>query len=119
MRRHLACAAIALALIASSLSAQVHSTFQALTIANASVGLAAATLASGGRQMNYCVGRLETAQVRYRDDSTAPTATVGTVIEVGDVWEAWNNDTARVVRFIRTGAPSGVLSVHCYERRPW
>lgn len=98
--------------------AQSPSTFEAISVTNTAVALSAATLSSNGTQMNYCTGRVQTAQIRYRDDGTAPTSSVGTVLEVGDVWQAWSNQTASATRFIRTGSTSGVIAVSCYPTRP-
>jgi len=90
-------------------------TFEQLTVAGTSVGITAATLTtpSGGRPLALCVARLETAQIRFRVDGTAPTASVGTVLEPGDVLTLPRIEDARAARFIRTGATSGVLDIHC------
>ena len=57
---------------------------------------------------------LETAQIRYTTDSTAPTATVGHIMEVGDVVAITGPDIAKW-RGFRTGATSGTLKA-TYER---
>lgn len=115
-QRRLLSLGAALLLVGAVLAAQVLSTFQALTVDNTSGGVAisAATLSSGGTQMNYCEGRVETAQIRFRDDGTAPTTTVGTVLEIGDLWRAWSNQTAGATKFIRTGSTSATLDIRCY-----
>lgn len=60
------------------------------------------------------VGILETAQIRGRDDGTAPTTTEGEVIDVGSVIYM---SEANIVNasFIRTGATSGVIKGHFYD----
>lgn len=119
MRRAGLLAAILL-LGAWPIGAQNVSTFQALTVDNTTggVAIAATTLASNGVQMNYCEGRLETAEIRFRDDGGAPTTTAGTVLEPLETWIAWSAAKARDSRFIRTGASSGTLQVRCYAQQP-
>ena len=96
--------------------------YEALTVDGTAGGVAISAAIVGGTngvpQSNYCEGRLETAQVRFTDDGTAPTASVGTVLEVGDVWIGYSHDAIRAARFIRTGSTSGSLKVRCYERAP-
>lgn len=91
-------------------------TFEQLTVANTAVGITATVLKPDGQnQISKCNLRLETAQIRYRWDGTAPTAAVGTVLEVGDVLVLEGYDVASSIRFIRTGATSGVLDVSCWK----
>ena len=91
-------------------------TFEALTIAATAVGLATTTTSpTGERQIRQCSGRLATAQVRYRWDGTDPVAGTGTLLEIGDVVEIGSHEDAVAIRFIRTGATSGVLSIHCWR----
>lgn len=91
-------------------------TFETLTVANASIGLTSTTYSPAGRApMLACQARLETAQIRYRFDGSDPTSTVGTILEVGEVLEIASHADARRMRFIRTGAVSGALQVHCWR----
>lgn len=93
------------------------STYESLTVdaTTGGVGLATATLNPTARpQINGCAGRLETAQVRYRWDGTGPTASEGQLLEVGDTVLIGSHEDARRIRFIRTGATSGVLKVSCW-----
>jgi hypothetical protein len=91
-------------------------TFEQITVANTAIGITSTiTNPTGQPQQNRCVARLETAQIRYRTDGVAPTSTVGTVLEVGDVLTIESNADARRIRFIRTGATSGVLDVECFQ----
>ena len=60
------------------------------------------------------VGVLETAQVRARGDNTDPSTTEGQVIEVGSTVYLSRAELA-TMRFIRTGATSGVLKGHFYN----
>jgi hypothetical protein len=83
--------------------------FETLTIAGTAVGLNA-TLARGG----HChFGPLETGQVRWRDDGTDPTATVGKLLEIGDSFE-YSGELTKI-KFIRTGGTSGALPVTYYN----
>ena len=55
--------------------------------------------------------RLETAQIRYTLDATAPTTTVGTLMEIGEILYLDSRALLTGVRAIRTGGVSGVLQV--------
>jgi len=90
-------------------------TFEQLTVAGSAVGITSTVLATpaGGQPLALCVARLETAQIRFRVDGTDPSATVGTVLDPGDVLTIPRIEDASVVRFIRTGSTSGVLDIHC------
>ena len=90
-------------------------TYESITVAGTAIGITATiTNPAGQPQQNGCTARLETAQVRYRWDGTDPTASEGMLFEVGDVLTIGNNEDARAIRFIRTGATSGVLKISCY-----
>ena len=52
----------------------------------------------------------ETAQVRFTVDGTAPTITVGHLLNPGDVLKLNNNTDIAAFRAIRTGATSSVLN---------
>lgn len=96
-------------------------TFQAVTVDNTSGGVPIPTAIltnSLGETMQYCEARLETAEIRFRDDGGTVTSSSGTLLEPGDVYKAYSNYTAQMVRFIRTGSTSGQLDVRCYLRAP-
>lgn len=57
------------------------------------------------------VGRLETAQIRFRVDGHAPSTTVGTLLEVGETLEIVGYADLERFRAIRTGGSSGTLQV--------
>ena len=61
------------------------------------------------------VGVLETAQIRFRGDGTAPTSTTGTLMEVGDQIYL-TEEQVENMQFIRTGGTSGVLNGHFYDQ---
>lgn len=93
-------------------SAQNRFSFEQLTVDNTAGGksLTATTIEpDGGVERIFGVCRLETAQIRYTLDGTAPTTTVGTLLNIGDVLEITGTDALRAFRAIRTGADSGVL----------
>lgn len=54
---------------------------------------------------------LEAAQIRWTYDGTAPTTTVGHLMETGEKIALDGAETIRQFRAIRTGATSGVLHV--------
>lgn len=54
---------------------------------------------------------LETASIRYTTDGTAPTTTVGHLVQPGEAFVVWGSKDIKAFRAIRTGATSGVLTV--------
>lgn len=60
---------------------------------------------------------VETAQIRYLTDGTAPTATTGIVANPTDEIKLRNASELENFRAIRTGATSGAIQV-VYYRRP-
>jgi hypothetical protein len=58
--------------------------FESLTISTAAVSITAAII---DQHHDDALVTVETAAVRFRIDGTAPTATVGHALEVGDVLE--------------------------------
>lgn len=105
-------------LLTVGLSASDLVTYESLTVdaTAGGVGLAATTINPTGRgQVNSCAGRLETAQIRFRWDGTGPTASEGMLLEVGDTVVIGTHEDARRIRFIRTGATSGVLKLSCWQ----
>ena len=70
-----------------------------------------ATLPTSARSFK---GRLETASLRARGDGTAPTATEGELIEIGDD-VILDKHQIMTTNFIRTGSTSGVLRGHFYN----
>ncbi|HXG71325.1 MAG TPA: hypothetical protein VNJ04_12035 [Gemmatimonadaceae bacterium] len=104
--------ALVIALLAVPVSAQQqYLAFEQVTVAATSIGFTSALINPAGQvQANKAVCRVETAQMRFRIDGTAPTAAVGTILDVGDILTLVGNDVLRSFRAIRTGATSGVLS---------
>ena len=57
--------------------------------------------------------RLETAQIRFtKDGVTVPSATVGTLLEIGELLIIEGTADIKKIRFFRTGGVSGLLNVH-------
>lgn len=86
--------------------------FETITVAGTAIGFTPATASPGaatGAEVAHLT--LEAGQIRYRADGTDPTATVGHLMDPGDVLELSGADTLRRFRAIRTGGVSGTLSV--------
>ena len=74
-------------------------------------------------QARGAVITVETAQIRYRDDGTAPTDTEGHILNVGDVltFDSWTipeqswKQVLKAIQFIRTGGTSGALRISWYD----
>ena len=60
-------------------------------------------------------GRLETAEIRYTLDGTAPTTTVGTLMEPGEILEFESRAELTGFKAIRTGGTSGTLQTEFFE----
>ena len=86
--------------------------YESLVIA----GTAVALTADSSHRVSF-VGRLETAQVRYRGDGTAPTVSEGKLMEVGDIIVLSQSEIVRT-QFIRTSDTSGVLKGEYYDAAP-
>lgn len=85
--------------------------YEALTVDNTvgGVGFTASTY----DKAYYAIGRLESGQIRFTVDGTAPTTTVGTLLEVGEILEL-NANELRGFKAIRTGGVSGSLRTTFY-----
>ena len=71
--------------------------FEALTVSTNSVGFTVATFAAN----DSVFVTVEDAAVRFRLDGSAPTSTVGHLLEVGDVLELETMGELATARFIR------------------
>lgn len=85
------------------------SSYEALTIDATAGGIACTALKYAGCTKAFMT--LETAQIRYTVDGTAPTAAVGHLLEVGDVLKLDSAEDIAAFRGFRTGAVSGSLRV--------
>ena len=79
--------------------------YETITVSGTAGGLTAATVSG----LNKAMITVEIAQVRFRLDGTAPTSTVGHILEVNDVLELDTPESLSAVSFIRTGGNSGTL----------
>ena len=91
---------------------------ETLTIAATALAFTAATYAPPGESLDLRVetGPLESGQVRYWYDGTAPTATVGQLLEIGDRLVIEGLDSIVGFRAIRTGGVSGSLPITYLKR---
>ncbi len=78
--------------------------FEDLVVAGTAVGFTAAKY----KGAYTAVGRVEGAQVRYRTDGTAPTASVGIAVDPGDVIHVTSSRDLQAIEFIATGADAKV-----------
>ena len=83
-----------------------YTAFETLTIEGTGLGFTAATIAG----LSHAVVTVETAPVRFRLDGTAPTASVGHLLNIGDVLEFDSPEQLAGVLFIRTTGTSATLS---------
>ena len=88
--------------------------FETLTVDNTAAGIpfTAATMQPGGKRTAiaaFC--SVETAPIRFRGDGTAPTATVGMLLNVGDTFVVWGTEDLNNAKFIRTTGTSGTVTV--------
>ena len=116
-RRHLVLVALGALLVALPVGSRAQTnlvTFETVTFAATAIGFTSTTIRpAGGPVMTTCSGKLETAQIRYRYDSTDPTASVGALLDVGDIISITGLSFLNDFRGIRTGATSGVIAWHC------
>jgi hypothetical protein len=87
-------------------------TYEQITVSSAAVAIAAATLDN----MQACQLRVETNNVRYRQDGTAPTAAIGMPVNAGDALTFVSIADAKQARFIRQTSDA-VLNVACWTSR--
>jgi len=87
--------------------------FEQVTVANSSIGFSGAQLA---KSPDFAEATLETAQIRFRADGTAPSSTVGTPVDIGTTVKVTGGRDLAQIRFIRTGGTSGVLNVGYFKR---
>lgn len=82
--------------------------YQQLTVADSSVGL---TVPAGAQR---AVLDVEAQPLRWRDDGTDPTATVGTLRAAGDVITLYGPESIEQFRAIRSGETSAKLNIAYY-----
>lgn len=84
-------------------------TYESVTVDN-TVGGVFLTRATYDRARNAFM-TLESAQIRFTKDGTAPTTSVGHLLQVGQTLNLDGSNEIKNFRAIRTGAASGVLKV--------
>jgi hypothetical protein len=115
MRRTLAILIVVLVgTCGGSSHAQHRVTFETITFSDTATGFTSTTIRpSGDNPMTQCVGKLETAQIRFRFDGTSPTSAVGSLADIGDVVTVSGLAYLSQFKGIRTGDTSGVIAFHC------
>lgn len=87
---------------------------ETIVVADTAIGFTASILAMvNSPQIKRATCTTEEAQIRAWEDGTDPTASVGQILNIGDVFEVAGVDAANF-RAIRTGSVSGKISV-AYE----
>lgn len=84
--------------------------FETLTVSNAAGGLGP-TAATAGSATAALFGPVETADVRWRADTTAPTAAVGHLLPVQKTLYIEGTDFINKILFIRTGGVDASVPV--------
>ena len=95
------------------LAQQGVTTYEQISVLGTAVGIATTTTNPAGRaQMNTCEVRVEGATVRFREDGTDPTASVGSPFLTTETLTISTNARARAFRFIRS-AGNAIITVRC------
>ena len=82
-----------------------------VTIGAASTGLTQSKVRNGGRWAEKALITVTTAKIRWLDDGTDPTSTLGHEAFPGDVITLDNRNRIEKFRAIRTGSTSAILEV--------
>lgn len=88
--------------------------FENITVGASPIGLTASKLTASPKPKEVFI-MCESAQCRYRYDSTDPDATTGFVLNPYDILRMKGTTNLNNLKFIRTGANSAKLHI-CYER---
>ena len=84
-----------------------------LTVSTTAVGLSSASTPITHAATGAII-TLETAQIRWRADGTAPTSTTGHIMDISDILDFsegnWR-DILNRIQFIRTGSTDGALKI--------
>lgn len=90
--------------------------FEQITVGATAIGFTSSLIrptatagAAGSTQATIAQCRLETAEIRYRFDTTAATSQIGTLLEIGDVLTLTGNDALNNFKAVATGSSSGQL----------
>ena len=87
-------------------------TSESITVADTAIGFTVAKIDLStslyGRSVQRVLVTVEVAPIRFKIDGTAPTSTVGHLLDVGDVFICDGADVRKFLA-IRTGSTSGVM----------
>ena len=87
--------------------------FEALSVGTTAVGFTEATMVpSTGKPAAAAFVSVEGAPIRYRADGTIPTASVGTLKNIGDEFVVWGRRDLVSIRFISQSGSTATLSTH-------
>ena len=90
---------------------------ESITVANTAIGFTAATMKpASGERPDKIVFVIETAQMRYTLDGTAPTTALGLLGEIGDIVVIEGEANANAFQAIRTGGTSAVIQPQYFSR---
>ena len=81
--------------------------FESVTVAGTAIELTDATKLNA----TFATITVETAQIRFTLDGTTPTATVGHLLNPGDILTLDSAEQITQAQFIRVGATSGTIKV--------
>lgn len=84
--------------------------YQQITVAGTAIGLSNPARLGA----NAALLQVETAQIRWRDDGTDPTATVGNLMSPGDPPFPYSGNLS-ALKFIRVSSTSATLNVSAYS----
>lgn len=104
--------------VATPAGSATYRTYGQVTIDNTTGGVALTAsiiTPSGQPQMQHCMLRSETAEIRYRVDGGAPTTSVGTPLEPLEVLRLDSHVELDAFRAIRTGSTSATLNAVCWN----
>lgn len=86
--------------------------FETLTVSTVSLAFTSATYApAGAPAANVALVTLETNPIRFRNDGTAPTASIGHLVSPGQSVEVCGILAVSQMRMIRQGAADGTVMI--------
>jgi len=89
--------------------------FESVTVTDSATRLTIANVRGGGKPAERVFITVEGASIRYRDDGSDPTSSVGHLVFIGDTITLGTRDKIEKFRGIRTGGTSATIRVD-YER---
>ena len=89
--------------------------FESITVTDSATRLTIANVRGSGAPAEKAFITVEVASIRYRDDGSDPTSSIGHLVFIGDTVSLDSRDKIEKFRAIRTGSTSATLRVD-YER---